>query len=313
MKSFKSFLTENIKDVVDEKYLIKELTSGKFKNNLKYVYYIAKNVQKTDLPQGLIYRGMIDSFVNTNPVTLLHYSTERVSAYTSNKYNILVSKYLPSWKDYPKRNKSFICSTDIERAGVYTEDSDPCIIVPTDDARIGICSSYDFWFSFPHIQKTLNITSMDGFNRALQIFMTNISRIFSIDISHVGTDLSEEDISEKEILSIAKFLKDITPNELKNKKIEYENDLSVEKPKLLPFDNIHKYIINNINVSKNKNIDLMQILDDLLNPHTNDFTIGDFRDSIEHENSEVWMEGPAILISNIHVFVEICDRYYKRK
>ena len=46
MKSFKSFLTENIKDVVDEKYLIKELTSGKFKNNLKYVYYIAKNVQK---------------------------------------------------------------------------------------------------------------------------------------------------------------------------------------------------------------------------------------------------------------------------
>ena len=312
MKSFKSFLTENIKDVVDEKYLIKELTSGKFKNNLKYVYDTAKSVPNAEHPDGLLYRGMSDSFVNVNPITLLHYSTERVSANTSNMYNVLVSKYLPSWKDYPKRNKSFICSTSAERAKSYTEDGDPCIIVPTDSARIGICSSYDFWYSFPHMKKSLNVAAMSGFNRMLQTFMTNLSRIFGIDVEDVNMYVREEgDISEKNLLNITKFLKNITPNELQNRKTEYEAKTSDDKAELLPFDNMYKYLINNTDVDQNKNIDLIKILDDLLDPQTNNFTIGNFGDSIKHENSEVWMEGPAILISNIHVFVEICDRYYK--
>ena len=306
MKKFKSFLTENVKDVVDEKYLIKELTSGKFKNNLKYVYDTAKSVPHEEHPDGLLYRGMSDSFVNVNPITLIHYSTERSSANTSNIYNLLVSKYLTSWKDYPKRNRSFICSTASSRASEYTEDGDPCIIVPADSTPIGICSSYDFWYSFPKLGNLVSIRNMSVFNRAVKDFMTNIGRLYDLTILNVNTKTNEEgNRSERNLSKIVSTLKNITPIQLKEK-IEQMHDVN-----LLPFDHIYKYITNSKYVDQNKNIDLMNVFDDLLNAKDNSFSISDYQNAVKVENVEVWMEGPALIISNIHVFVEICDRYYK--
>ncbi len=306
MKSFKTYLTENTKDVVDEKYLIKELSSGKFKNNLEYVYDIAKNTRNEDTPQGLIYRGVNSSFVNSHPITLLNYSTERVSANTSNLYNLLVSNYLPSWKTFPKRNKSFICSTSVDRALAYSEDDKVCIVVPHDSTPIGICNTFDFWYSFGNVQKELEINDMSVFNRSLQTFMTNVGRILDIEIKPVNSKtLENSNSSEQNLLKIIDALKSLTPKELNDKK------LSNTEINLINFDIFYKYITNDKVINQNKKIDLLLILDKILDPQSNKFSIDNYKGAIQHENVEVWMEGPSILISNIHVFVDICDRYYK--
>lgn len=306
MKSFKTYLTENTKDVVDEKYLIKELSSGKFKNNLEYVYDVAKNTRYEDTPQGLIYRGVNSSFVNSHPITLLNYSTERVSANTSNLYNLLVSNYLPSWKTFPKRNKSFICSTSSDRALGYSEDNSACIVIPQDSNPIGICNTFDFWYSFGNVQKELEINDMSVFNRSLQTFMTNVGRILDIEIKPVNSKtLENSNSSEQNLLKTINVLKSLTPKELNDKK------MSIDGLNLIPFDIFYKYITNDKVINKNKKIDLLLILDKILDPRSNKFSIDNYKGAIQHENVEVWMEGPCILISNIHVFVDICDRYYK--
>lgn len=76
-------------------------------------------------------------------------SVIRKSANTSNEYNLLLSN-LPSWKEYPPRNKSIICATfgNIE----YTKSfGDSNIVIPFNGAKFGVCPAFDLWESFPKL------------------------------------------------------------------------------------------------------------------------------------------------------------------
>lgn len=87
---------------------------------------------------------------------------ERESANTSNFYTLLMDN-LPQWKDYPKRGKSLICSNSEE--GAYGDSSNKFLVLPVDNAKIGVCSEYDFWESF---RNTWPGSGMDFFNNSLE-------------------------------------------------------------------------------------------------------------------------------------------------
>ncbi len=108
-----------------------------------------------------IYRGMNlpndinTSIYNTNSFT-------RKSANTYNYYTLLFDNH-PSWKDYPKRSKSMICTTEYSTADGY---GNVFIVIPSDKAKIGVCPANDLWNSFDHFLNNFSDDAgdMDEFN-----------------------------------------------------------------------------------------------------------------------------------------------------
>jgi hypothetical protein len=94
-----------------------------------------------------IYRG-----VETNSMGYLlkgdSRESERVSANTDNYYTLIVDNILPEWKKFPKRSRSFICSTSMEISKAFGK---LYRVYPIGDPLIGICQSNDFWTSFQNI------------------------------------------------------------------------------------------------------------------------------------------------------------------
>ncbi len=53
---------------------------------------------------------------------------------------------LPSWKMYPKRSESVVCSTSID--GIYGRAGGMYYVWPKKGSTIGVCPERDIWFSF---------------------------------------------------------------------------------------------------------------------------------------------------------------------
>lgn len=91
-----------------------------------------------------IYRGT----ASTLKSGLYHPGTgERKSQNTSNYYTKLLDTN-PRNKEFPLRSKSFIASTDSDRAGRYGADrrgGTTLTIFPYDDTEIGVANKEDFW------------------------------------------------------------------------------------------------------------------------------------------------------------------------
>ena len=88
----------------------------------------------------------------------------RVSANTSNIYTFYTSNLLPSWKDKPKRNKSFICSLSRLYAENFGEEL--YAVFPHNDAKIGICPNDDLWDSFNITNLFESSASLININKA---------------------------------------------------------------------------------------------------------------------------------------------------
>ena len=95
-----------------------------------------------------IYRGSNNYDENVKYVDPTTRTTYRKSANTFNYYNLWMSNN-PQWAEYPKRNKSLICTTNkyISENYGFTR-----VVIPLIDCKIGICSKSDLWASFTKIK-----------------------------------------------------------------------------------------------------------------------------------------------------------------
>ena len=102
--------------------------------------------------QGIvIYRGSEtyqEDILYIDPTTR---TTDRKSANTYNYYTLWMSNNL-QWAEYPKRNRSLICSTNYRNAKIYGVVK---IVVPLIDCKIGICPKFDLWKSFNLVNEDL--------------------------------------------------------------------------------------------------------------------------------------------------------------
>lgn len=96
-----------------------------------------------------IFRGMRSLSSSTTIIDTNGFN--RVSANTENYYTWWLDNN-PTWKGYPKRSKSLICSTDRNYAAYFGY---LYLIIPSDKANIGICSKFDLWESFNYIKRNL--------------------------------------------------------------------------------------------------------------------------------------------------------------
>jgi hypothetical protein len=93
-------------------------------------------------------------------------------------YNILIDN-LPEWKDYPKRSKSLICSTDTRGAGSYGEVYR--VIPLIEGFKLGVCPTHDLWTSFNEglklFEPEFHLRGLDDFdliNRELFSYLSSI-------------------------------------------------------------------------------------------------------------------------------------------
>ena len=93
----------------------------------------------------ILYRGA--SYVGPYVVTDAFKLKRQSANLYSNYYMSLFSGKLPSWKSFPKRSNSIICTTCREDAKEYVHDSSKVIytVLPKNDALIGVANVRDFW------------------------------------------------------------------------------------------------------------------------------------------------------------------------
>ena len=107
----------------------------------------------------VMYRGVKN--LGRDPVYLIDPKLKaRKSANTRNHYTKLFDN-LPSWRAYPKRSRSIICSTDKTRPSLHGKEY---VVLPLNGAKIAICPTDDIWDSFDYV---LNGEWMRDFNGIL--------------------------------------------------------------------------------------------------------------------------------------------------
>lgn len=200
-----------------------------------------------------LWRGILsdNEFMIQKPV-------KRKSAYTDNYYTILFSEVLPSWKNYPKRNHSIIC-TNNQR---YTEDfGNTFMAFPKNNSILGICPEYDLWYSFDKYN--------DGY---LDRFNIDFSTL--IDLSNYNDKINDK----KSMLKFMKYLQEWSHTD------QYEIAMKEET-----YD--ESSILNHTE-------NLLEHLDNILSPYKNNFKLSSIEDLIDLdlENNEIWFDNDCLLI-----------------
>lgn len=216
----------------------------------------------------------------------------RVSQNTSNVYTRLLSDILPSWKNFPPRNRAVICTTSANTASDF---GNLYVIFPENETKIGICSDYDIWNSFDDNIQKYKIYNMAEFNEAIIEFISMIDGISEdgvIDIFHSGSVSDLDDTF------------DILDNNIVTK------DIGAEVIKNINSKPFMKFLYDKISHGS----DIRTVLDNLLSPKRNGFTTVNISSGAKIGKKysyvlgrEVWFSGKYVAVANWHIN-EILER-----
>jgi len=218
-----------------------------------------------------IYRGMN----STGPYVIADGTQmNRVSRNTKNFYNMMMSEILPSWKSYPKRSQSFICSMDSNTASGYGE---VYIVVPLENQDVGVCIEEDIWSSFYHLadvfhKHSIRYSELPSLN---ELMYQTMNHYFDQDM-----DSSSEESLRKHLSLLQKAIIE-TP---------------LPKPSLSFNINMIKFLKKELETKS-----LIDLFDGLMDPQRNGFVLTKpYRINPKPETqkyNEVWMSGKVLFIS----------------
>jgi len=229
-----------------------------------------------------------------------------------NLYTRLLSDILPSWKDFPPRNRSFICSTSSGYALNYTgkepKFDNVYVVLPKNGAKIGICSTADIWTSFKILNE--HDLSLDGFQNAflyiieligreLDEIITNETKKKTTKYSRIGNilDNATKYKSDQSIIIIL--------NTLSEKLKIYIDEIieRLEKKHTTAADMATSMLRE---MKKLNAINIIEFLDIILNPKANGFkvvNIKNFREKAivtyrpSNDGKEVWTDSECLFIT----------------
>jgi len=259
---------DGITEAVDKKKSIEfdELNLSKLKQLLSTNYSDAYDGFKKGYR---IYRGCRTSY---GSIAILK-PGKRKSENTYNYYTILMSEVFDSWKQFPKRNSSFICSSSFSYADSYAGNGLIYYVFPENGANIGICPDTDIWDSFSLILGLPMIYSLSDFNREI------CNPIF-------GTDT-------------------ISPSNMKKilKSFKMNDEESISRLKTI-FESFESYPYTDIFVEisqKNNLSTLYEVFEYLFDPNRNYFlntTIDKYNINSRNTEAEVWTDANCIFIQD---------------
>lgn len=245
-----------------------------------------------DMKRPRIYRG-IKTFNDEYGIVDPRQGRERLSANTSNHMTLLMDN-LPSWKGYPKRSQSIICSTSIQTAqhygwnGVYH-------IYPTNGCNMGIVPTRDIWQSFgdqidgdiPQFNST--IASKGVRDGSWAILKSTFIKAYEQDTIEMFRELEDDKTETWETIDfIAR---------------KFSKKFGREIPLLTNFVQDH---LNSYSRTR-KSISIMDRLNKHLSPKFNKFRLNDL--TMRHTGNEVWIGDGPIIVAAERMKSELEERY----
>lgn len=225
--------------------------------------WIENNAPKFIAREQNIFRG-----VDADNAEGLYNGTNlnRKAAYANNNFYNLWLSNSREWSEYPKRSKSFICTTDEGKASEY---GDVLYVIPQDSSDIGICPRADIWDSFKDVPTALGISSREGH---ASTFSDCVDDIFKNVLGHnVPDDDWEVFYKFAESISVHDINAHCKNEWFSKSLIQYMRDK-------------HLY-------------DVTELMYHILHPDRNGFKLEKASNFVAHENKEVWMSGSVLMVT----------------
>jgi hypothetical protein len=205
-------------------------------------------------------------------------SQDRIAPYAFKNYHNLLISNLESWKDWPRRNKSLICASSYRAlshgGGFIKGPSVDYVIITFDDTMVATGDRGDFWNCFPNLPKDEDFFEEDLDRPSIAYYMTSL--------------VHELDRNVKPSLNT-------NWNELKSFLEGSEASEHI----------ISKYFTTDNEVLWDDSLNLLENLNILLDPKSNNFKLTDIvgamnmysqLDTNESEALESWFEDESIMI-----------------
>jgi hypothetical protein len=235
-----------------------------------------------------LYRGIMN-FQGSWGVVDPKSSSERKSAHTSNHTTLLMDN-LPSWKAYPKRSQSIVCSTYQENAGSYGKLYH---VYPSDQCKFGVVPDVDVWQGF---DISLN-QSVSVFNRLLQ----------SRDISDTSWSKMKGGLIRVYETDLLKYFKEqkgkyMTHGNWENEKGGFIRSIAnafsgagAGRENKMLWDFVNEYLTGYD--KSGKGLDIIKWMDRYMSPEYNKFTQNL---TMAADNNEVWIGNAPIFIVSVN-------------
>ena len=206
----------------------------------------------------LLYRGKPGSI---KPQIADSRNSVRTSANTSNEYTLMLDSAL-AWKSFPKRSKSFICTTNSGYAGEY---GNVLIVFPPDEAKIACAQAKDFWDAFPLVTHA-DMHRLSGLNKCI---------VAALDLAGLDSHQTDANVLRERLRQVTSEL------------IASEGD---------PDNHFVKMIL--AAMKRHRVNDMEKLVDKLLDPDENGpqyFYVEEWEDYYT-PNSEYWFADEAVFI-----------------
>jgi hypothetical protein len=273
------------------KFILEENESRSKEITEEEAWKIINEKCKKSINSTPIYRGISLSH-KRNAFFIQPSKYERTSFFADHNIYTLLFDNLSSWKKFPKRSRSIICSTDRGIADSYGSGQ-VYRVYPFDGSNIGVCPDNDIWNSFFDDQTDFNSFTLDSFIINTVIgFIRSVNRVY-------------DEVYEKDLINTKKLYdKNLTFNELKDifSKVEKYIEDTIKgdiKDKNQAFH--HFMDVNVIDTDTiffpvfEKNLSFIKTLETIFDPIKNRFKLIKAGSEIGYDR-EVWTDGDSVLI-----------------
>jgi hypothetical protein len=243
----------------------------------KAIDFYKKYCTDWNLSRIQIYRGINANF-EFGIVDPSRYT--RVSKNTSNHYTLLLDTF-STWKNYPKRSKSLICTTNSEYAEGFG-NGDVYVVIPINGSKIGMCPTGDIWTSFDSLDPY--------FAHNLKIFNIGIEAILEYCLNPIDYD----DITGTELIKYINVAGDKI-KEMDNAELKSLTDYIKPLFKLYTEADYIKFVEDFVE----SNLSLSTFIENLMNPEKNGFDFITTKGQgklLDFEENEIWTSGKSLLI-----------------
>lgn len=257
-------------------------------------------------------------------------TSDRIAPYGPNFHNLLISN-LDSWRGWPRRNKSLIFASErralTHGAGFVKGKAVNYVVIPFDSTKVATGDRSDFWECFGKIPKKAAFCE-DGASRpsvayyvaSLMRDLNTIQDVFDstpFKWTSSGIDSYGKSYS-KEVTARGKWITKYEPEKVNT---DWQQLKSVLESAELNEAMINKYFKVRGRLFWNPSKNLLENLNDLLNPTFNNFKLGDVAstmdlyseldpddDDFNKSSLESWCEDECILIK-VELLDSILDEF----
>lgn len=241
----------------------------------KYVYeHCYEAFQSTPIYRGS--KNALEYFL-VDPTT----SERKSLKLEDNFYNYVISNSEP-WKDFPRRDRSLICTTDVHDTEDY---GNPFRVFAEDGTTWAESPNVDIWFSFRNspLLRKFECRDLEMLNRKLSWYFNYLkfSQIVQFPFTEYSRTYNEMLVTFE---AVENGLKEISIDEISK---------DIDDNKTIPSNMRNSFIEMSVQFKKTS---IFETLSEMLDPTLNDFELVETNKIKPAHKREVWTDAKCIMV-----------------